>query len=129
MAVYLFDEARCCYIYGQYLATIAMGMAYIEQSIAAIFHTRCKDKFAKQSAETLFKEALNEGLISQFDYENLERIRKTRNPAIHFKKPLHPDSIDVRSVKQNRHPALILESDAKFVMGSVFKLLGQFPLV
>jgi len=129
MTLYLFDEARVCYVYGLYLATITMGMAYIEQSIAAIFYAHGKQDIAKQSADILFTEALNEGLISQSDYENLKRIRSTRNPITHFKKPLSSNTLERKSVEQNQHPALLIEGDAKFVMESVFKLLGQFPLV
>jgi hypothetical protein len=31
---YLFEEARYCFVYGQFLATVILGMAFIEHTLA-----------------------------------------------------------------------------------------------
>jgi hypothetical protein len=35
---YLFDEARYCFAYGQYLASIVLGLAFIELSLGGAFY-------------------------------------------------------------------------------------------
>lgn len=37
MSKYLFEEARCCFAYGQFLATIVLGLSYIEHTLAGPF--------------------------------------------------------------------------------------------
>ena len=34
---YLFEEARYCFVYGQFLATILLGIAYLENYARSIF--------------------------------------------------------------------------------------------
>ena len=38
VAKYLFEEARYCFVYGQFLATIVLGIAYIERTLAALLY-------------------------------------------------------------------------------------------
>ena len=38
MAKFLFEETRYCFAYGQYLAVIVLGVAFIERTLAAEFY-------------------------------------------------------------------------------------------
>ena len=35
---HLFEEARYCFVYGQFLAVIVLGLSYIEHTLAALFY-------------------------------------------------------------------------------------------
>ena len=37
IAKYLFEEAKYCFVYSQFLATIILGFAFIEHTLAAMF--------------------------------------------------------------------------------------------
>jgi hypothetical protein len=124
---HLFEETRYCYVYGQFLATITLGMAYIEQSFAAIYYGRGRTDLGKAGSAELFREALEGGLISHADHSRLEKIRKTRIPITHFRPPLHEDTIEGKSVRQHRHPYKIIGDDAQFVMLMVLKMVGKLP--
>jgi hypothetical protein len=72
---YLFEEARYCFAYGQFLATIMLGMAFIEQCLAAKFYASGRNDLERVDASTLVEEAFQQRLISQPQYEVLHRIR------------------------------------------------------
>ena len=40
MAKYLFEEARYCFVYGQFLAVIVLGLAFLEKTLAAWSHVQ-----------------------------------------------------------------------------------------
>ena len=35
---YLFEEARHCFVYGQYIASIVLSLSYIENTLASAFY-------------------------------------------------------------------------------------------
>ena len=125
MSKYLFEEARYCFVYGQFLATIVVGLSYIEQTLASLFYAFGRNDLERASISTLLRESLKHGLIDQIDYENLEQVRRIRNPVTHFRKPGHGDTIAYRMVAQNEMPYTIIEEDARHVMEAVLRLVDR----
>lgn len=124
MALYLYEEARYCFAYGQFLATIVLGLAFIEQSIAAQFYAAGRNDLKRSNVSNLFAEALNEGGITQTEFDNLEHARKIRNPVTHFREFEKDDRIEMRSLEQHDYPYSVLEEDAYHVMETIFHLMG-----
>lgn len=102
MAKHLFEEARYCFVYGQFLATIVLGMASF-----------------------LLREAVENGWLSQEEFKNLDHARTLRNPIAHFRRPLHEDTVESRSVTLNELPYSIIEDDARHVMVTAFRVLAR----
>ena len=125
MSLYLYEETRYCFAYGQYLATIVLGLAFIEQSLAAHFFSTGSDEVKRANVSVLFTKALDEGWITQVEFDNLEHARKVRNPITHFREYTKSDRIEMRSLEQNDDPYSILESDAYQVMETIFHLMGR----
>ena len=125
ISVYLFEETRYCFAYGQYLATTVLGLAFIEQSLAAHFFAFGDDEAKKSNVSSLFLKALDEGWITQAEFDNLDHARKVRNPITHFREYTKPDRIEMRSMEQNDDPHIILESDAYHVMETIFHLMER----
>ena len=125
MSLYLYEETRYCFAYGQYLATIVLGLAFIEQSLAAHFFAAGSNEVKKANVSVLFTKALDEGWITQVEFDNLEHARKVRNPITHFREYTKSDRIEMRSLEQNDDPYSILESDAYHVMETIFYLMGR----
>lgn len=125
MTLYLYEETRYCFAYGQYLATIVLGLAFIEQSLAAHFFASGSDEVKRANVSVLFTKALDEGWITQVEFDNLEHARKVRNPITHFREYTKSDRIEMRSLEQNDEPYSILESDAYQVMETIFHLMGR----
>ncbi|MDI7246974.1 MAG: hypothetical protein QME92_05835 [Bacillota bacterium] len=125
MAKYLFEEARYCFVYGQFLATIVLGCAYMERTLAAMLYGAGRDDLERASASKLFEEALKSGWLSAEESVYLERARNIRNPVVHFRQPGHEDTIERRSVTGNQPSYSIFEDEARQVMATVLKLMTR----
>src|ERR1051326_8153291 len=121
---YLFEEARYCFAYGQYLASIILGLAFIEVSLGGAFYGAGRNDLQKAGIAELSKEALQSGWLSEDDYEAIEKIRRYRNPITHFRPPGHDDRVEARAFySQTANTYEIIEQDARKVMETVFRLL------
>jgi len=100
----LFEEARYCFVYGQFLATVMLGMAFIERSFAADLFAAGHSNLQRASLTILLREELQRGLISQIEFNQLESVRANRNSVAHFRSPGHPETVEFRSVLQAELP-------------------------
>lgn len=125
IAHYLFEEARYCFTYGQFLATVILGLAFIEQSLASNFYMAGRNDLKRAPVSILFTEAFNEGWITQMEFDYLEHARKVRNPITHFREYEKNDRKEMRSLDQHDYPYSILEADAFHVMETIFHLMDK----
>jgi hypothetical protein len=122
---YLFEEARYSFIYAQFLATIVLGFAFIEHTLAALFYASGRHDLERANVSLLLNEALKYGWLTQEEFDKLNQVKKIRNPLTHFRKPLDEDTIEFRSVMNNEMYYSIIEEDARTVMKAVFHLLSR----
>jgi hypothetical protein len=125
MSKNLFEEARYCFVYGQFLATIVLGLAYIEHTLAGLFYASGRNDLKRAGISILLQESLTYKWIAQAEFDNLQRARRIRNPVTHFRRPFHSDTIEYRTVKQDELPYTIIEKDARYVMETVLHLLRR----
>jgi regulator of extracellular matrix RemA (YlzA/DUF370 family) len=122
---YQFEEARYCFVYGQFLATIVLGMAFLERTLAAWFFAAGHNDMERASISRLLREARNRGWLTEDEYSRFERIRLIRNPATHFRSPLSDETIEYRALEAADHPYALIEEDARFVLQAVMDILGR----
>lgn len=125
IAKYLFEEARSCFVYGQFMAATVLGIAYIEHTLAALLYATGRSDLKRANFSALLREAADLGWLDKTESDNLDRARSVRNPITHFRRPGYQDTIEYRSVIQNEMPYSILEEDARHVMRAVFRLLSK----
>jgi len=125
MSKFLFEEMRYCFAYGQFLATIIVGLAYTERTLAAKFFAAGRDDLERAGIAKLLREARGCGILSSDEAAELDRIRRTRNPATHFRRPFADDSIEVRSLDEDERPHELLERDARAVVRAAMKALRK----
>ena len=125
LAKSLFEEARYCFVYAQFMATILLNLAYIERTLTALFYGAGRNDLQRASLSTLLEEAHALGLIGDDEHENLERIRKTRNDYAHFRRPGRKDSLEARAILENAAPYDVVEQDATAAMTAVLKLVAK----
>ncbi len=128
MSRYLFEEARYCFAYGQFLATVMLGLALVEQSLAAQFFMTGRDDLERASLSKLLDLALEKGRISHDEHGEMQRARRNRNSVAHFRRPLHRDTLERRSVSRHELPYTLMEEDARNVLKVVFQLIDRWPL-
>lgn len=119
----LLEEAKYCFAYGQFLATSVLGVAFIERVLAARFYASGRDDLERAGGFDLLREALKQGWLSQEEFDHLDRVRRLRNPIVHFRRPLAPDTIEYRAVTGHAPPDELTEDDAQSVLRGVFHML------
>jgi hypothetical protein len=125
LSKYLFEEARYCFVYGQFLATTILGFAFVEHTLSAMLFAIGRNDAEKTTAYNLLDEALKLGWISQEQFATLRKARQLRNAVMHFRRPLHQSTIEFRSMTLNEFPYNIVEKDAKLVMETVLEVLKR----
>jgi len=113
-------------VYGQFLATIHLGLAYLEITLAALFYgIGGRDDLKRANLTDLLKEALDQNWITLVEFNDLERIRKNRNRVTHFRRPGHPDSLEYQAVTAKEAFYGIIEQDATAVMTACFGMIAR----
>jgi len=125
---YLFEEARYCFVYGQYIASIVLSLSYIENTLASVFYASGRNDLQRASVVNLLEEAKEEGLISESEFAVFNKVREIRNPITHFRKLGDKKTIEYRAVKNDRHPYELLEKDAKTALKATFRMMAKFSI-
>ena len=125
MSKFLFEEARYCFVYGQFLATTVLGLSYIEHTLAGLFYAAGRNDLERASISVLSREALESGWINRKEFDNLQHARRIRNPVTHFRRPGHDHTVEYRAFLHDENPYTIIETDAKHVMEIALHLLGR----
>ncbi len=71
---YLFEEARYCFIYGQYIASIMLSLSFIENTIASVFYASGRNDLQRANLIDLLKKAEKEDLITKAEFAYLIRL-------------------------------------------------------
>ena len=103
-------------------------MAFIERLLAARFFAAGRDDLERSSGLDLLRELLNSAWVSQEEFDQFDRVRRLRNPIVHFRRPLAVDTIEYRQVKADAHPDELDERDAREILTSVFRVLQRSAL-
>jgi hypothetical protein len=84
MAKHLFEEARYCFVYGQFLATIMLGMAYVERTLAALLYGAGRSDLERASVSFLLREAVENGWLSKEEFKTRKSGVSGRRPPPHW---------------------------------------------
>jgi hypothetical protein len=126
---YQLKEAQYCYVYGQFLAAIVLGLAFVENSLAGELYCTGQKRLSRGKLCDIEKEALKRGWLSEQDHTKLERIRKLRNPVTHFREPGDGERIEARAYREQSDEGAVIENDAREVLQAVFQLLPKIAPV
>lgn len=126
---YQLEEARHGYVYGQFLAAIMLGLAFLENTLAGAFFCLGGKRLARGELSEIEEEALRRRWLSKEDHAALQRIRRLRNLITHFRKPVHRKRIEARVSFEQSDERAVLESDAREVLQVVFRLLPKLAPV
>ena len=124
----LFEEARYCFVYAQFLAATLLSLAFIELTLAAQFYGAGRDDLERASLQKLLAEARSNGVIEEGEFRELERIRSYRNAYAHFRRPMHQDRFETRSVLEDAMPYEVIEQDATAAIAAALRLVATNAL-
>src|SRR5215210_1333582 len=121
----LFEEARYCFVYGQFLSSAILGFAFIDRTLAAMFYASGRNDLERASSKRLFQEAHKKDWITNEEFDLFEKARKLRNPLTHFRTPMHEELPDFRAFAEDSEPHEVVEGDARQILELVFRLVER----
>jgi hypothetical protein len=124
----LFEEAKYCFVYGQYLSSILCISSVVERALIGQFFAPGEDQAETWTFQRAIQEAGNRGIISSEDREFFDRLRQLRNPLVHFRRPLERDTLEFRVLENESEMQNIKEEDAKFAVLSMIRLMKSFSV-
>ncbi len=119
---FAYREAQFTFVEGFFLSTILLTQSFIEKLFQSYFDEKgikCKRTFS-----SMLTYAKDNKIISNFIYENIDYLRRIRNPITHIKNWDYTDSLSKRSLESGKDPNLQLEEDAKFAI-ELFTQIGK----
>lgn len=125
--VQAFLEMQFCYIHGAYISCTLAAQVVLEHLFAAVLEWNGRDGLDRAGFKALSEAALSEGLISQYEFDEFERLRGIRNPYAHSK-PFMGDSCVVRrSAESGLAPNELVKEDAQQALAIVIRILSRQP--
>ncbi|MCF9126266.1 hypothetical protein J8A01_23180 [Vibrio parahaemolyticus] len=88
-----FHELANSYVNGNYMAVVLLCQAFIEHSLSGEFIMRGQNTIAESSFKKILESAKGAEIISEALFEQLEVLRKIRNPYVHAKAGLKNGSL------------------------------------
>jgi hypothetical protein len=124
----LFEQTRYCFVYGQYLATIILGLSFIEHTLAALFFASGRNDLERANISVLIERAFEEGWIDQEELKALDQARKIRNDVTHFRKPGNDSSLEKQTFGDPEEAQILFGNNARQIMLIVFRILNRFSV-
>lgn len=119
----LFEEMRRCFIFGQHIAAVIVGLSFIEHTIASILYTRGYKKVASAAYVRLVQMASDCAALPPDEANDLFELSMVRNRLAHFRKPSSIDKAEALSMVKGVRIADMWEEDAKLIASSAIKVL------
>jgi hypothetical protein len=120
----LYEECRYCFAYGQFIAAILLGLAFVERALASDFFAAGRDDLERAPIGRLLKEAELVGWLSAAGRQKLDDLRDERNRLTHFRRPYAEGSIERRAVALEMDPYDLVEQDAHATIEVVNEILA-----
>jgi hypothetical protein len=125
----LFVESYTCFVYGQYLGSIVLALAFIEQSLGGAFWDAGRKELERAGLPELAREAMGKNWITNRELEALLDAWERRKSVTHHRKPGDRMRMEARAFYEGPSPFCeFLEKEARVVMSTMLKLLPKVTL-
>jgi hypothetical protein len=118
----VFQEARDCFVYGQYVATVVLAAAFVDHWLGGILTGRGSRKVAAKGLADITQYCRDNDVLPGILCDRVDALRRIRNPFVHLKSFDHEHSLGQRMLRQKTHPDTILEADAKDAIVTMFSI-------
>ena len=125
-SAFLFEDAKNCFIFGQFSACILVCQALLEHQLKGIYRMAGKDNMIRMGFKRLIKHALEDRILPDFIISKLDELRSKRNPLVHPQEEVL-GSYAPRASALNVTPEELLEQDAKEAILLTFEILNRRP--
>ena len=108
-----FEEARSCFIYGNFIATVLLAAAFVEHWLVSNLESRGHSSEASRGLAAAIKFARAKNLVDHAILDRADHLRLIRNPFVHLKEFGHEYTVSQRASKDRTDPWTLIEGDAK----------------
>jgi hypothetical protein len=122
-----FQEMQFSYIHGAYISCTLAAQVVLEHLFAAFLEWNGRAGLNGAGFKALSEAALAEGLISQDEFDNFERLRGIRNPYTHSKPFMGESCFVRRSAESGLGPQELFKGDAERALMIVVRVLSRWP--
>jgi HEPN domain-containing protein len=122
-----FEEARLCFLNGEFIACVLLSQVVLEHVLAGALKMAGRDDLERAGFEKLLREALSEGIISGEEFEAFDSLRERRNPYVHSRHPTDAGGLVRRMTAEDRELEELFETDARLAVQTMFRLLKRGP--
>jgi len=121
------DELRRTFINGEYLATILLGQAFLEQNLAGFLNFFGGGSVGRAGLAEILSGFRDRGWLTDTDFAVLDRVRRLRNPYAHYRDAQHAENLTRRVMREREDHEVLIERDARAVVRALFHLLNRHP--
>lgn len=118
----VFQEAKDCFIYGQFVATLVLAASFIEHWLGGILDAAGQSKVATQGLKAIITHCREFNVIPVALCDKIDNLRLSRNPFVHLKPFDHAHNLGQRMLARRMHPDSILELDAKEALSAMYSV-------
>jgi hypothetical protein len=123
---FLFDDAKNCFIFGQFAACILVCQSLLEHHLKEMYRMSGNDNVIRLGFKRLIQRALADRVLPEFLAQKLDDLRKRRNPLVHTE----PDALGShirKAVELNITSEELLEQEATDAFMLTFEILNRCP--
>ena len=111
----LLEEARVCFMNGNFIAALLTATSFIEQTLVVELEERAVVG-PRGTLQKAIETARAANLFSSALLDGADQLRLIRNPFVHRKPDEHTHSLGTRFRAQGVHPDSVLEADARLAL-------------
>jgi hypothetical protein len=125
VTINLFEAASYCFVNGQFLAAMVMGLSYIEHTLAGLFAAAGRKELENASVEVLAREAMSLALLKQNDFDIIKEASKKKDAKFAMRRSIGLQTSDNPIIDEDEQESAIYEEDGRKVMSVVIRLLDK----
>ena len=119
-------EAEESYVNGQFMCTVLAAQACLEKLLGGLLDF-AEIRPQNGSFAVLLRQAHNARLLTQWEFETFDDLRRSRNPHAHFRGINHPEHPVRRAMNTDVHPEELLHEEAWAAVSALRAFLSRPP--
>lgn len=125
VTINLFEAASYCFVNGQFLGAMVMGLSYIEHTLAGLFLAAGRKELENAGVEILAREALSLALLKQNDFDIIKEAAQKRDAKLNVSRSIGQGLDDQPVFEEDERDSSVYEEDGRKVMSVVIRLLDK----
>lgn len=125
VTINLFEAASYCFVNGQFLGAMVMGLSYIEHTLSGLFAAAGRKELENAGVEVLAREAMLLSLLKQKEFDIVKEATKKRDAKFAMRRSVGLQNNENPIIEENEEESAVYEEDGRKVMSVVVRLLDK----